>query len=175
MTDSQPTRLHKRIGILILGHLGNFLMVYGYDFVVYPYLLVTFGFLLGWLYAVIGSIVLCLGTLWFYDVTKQDWLGIETIKLLRDEQAVGRARKLFQRIITKSDVLAFLLLSIKYDPFIVTVYMRRGSGNHVMSARDWKVFWASIVVTNVWWGLAIFGVIEIFERWLMPWYSVFSS
>jgi hypothetical protein len=150
-------------------------MVYGYDFVVYPYLLVTFGFLLGWLYAVIGSIVLCLGTLWFYDVTKQDWLGIETIKLLRDEQAVGRARKLFQRIITKSDVLAFLLLSIKYDPFIVTVYMRRGSGNHVMSARDWKVFWASIVVTNVWWGLAIFGVIEIFERWLMPWYSVFSS
>lgn len=167
MEGAHP-RLHRRIGTLILGHIGNFAMVYGYDFIVYPYLLITFGLLLGWLYAVIGSIVLCLGTLWFYDVTRQDWLGIETIKLLRDEPAVGKARKLFQHIVNRSDLLAFLFLSIKYDPFIVTVYMRRGSGNHVMSARDWKIFWASITVSNLWWGLAMFGIIEIFKKWLLP-------
>ena len=160
--------VRKRVGVLVLGHIGNFLMVYGYDFVVYPYLLVTFGLVVGWLYAVVGSIILCLGTLWFYDITKQDWLGIETIKLLRDEKPVGKARQFFHHLTNKGDALAFIFLCLKYDPFIVTVYMRRGSSNHVMSSRDWKIFWASMVVCNLWWGLAIFGIIEAFQIWLAP-------
>jgi len=158
----------KRIGILILGLIVNEIIVYGYDFIVYPYLLVTFGLLIGWLYAVIGSIILCLGTLWFYDLTKQDWLGIETIKGIRDEPATRGIRKFLQNIANKGDIVTFFFLSLRYDPFIATVYMRRGMGNHTMSARDWKIFWASMVVSNVWWGMAIFGAIEIFKRWLAP-------
>lgn len=165
---NHPIRLRKRIGILALGLTVNAAIVYGYDFAVYPYLIITYGLLLGWLYAVIGSIVLCLGTLWFYDITKQDWLGIETIKSIRDEPATGRIRRFFQNIANRGDALAFIFLCLKYDPFIVTVYMRRGSGNHTMSARDWKIFWASIVVSNIWWGIAVFGAIEISKKWLAP-------
>jgi hypothetical protein len=143
-------------------------MVYSYDFVVYPYLIIAYGLLLGWIYGVIGSIVLCLLTLWFYDVTKQDWLGIETIKLVRDGEAKGRSRKFFQRLAKKGDIATFLFLSLRHDPFITTVYMRRGSGNHVMSARDWKIFWAGIAVSNLWWGMVVFSAIEIFNKWLSP-------
>ncbi len=165
---NKTIRWLQRIGILALGLTVNEVMVYGYDFVIYPYLIVTYGLFLGWTYAVIGSIVLCLGTLWFYDVTKQDWLGIETIKLVRDGEAKGRIRKFFQDLANKGDTLTFFFLSLRYDPFITTVYMRRGSGNHVMSARDWKIFWAGIVVSNAWWGIVVFGAIEIFRKWLAP-------
>ena|SRR3989344_478409 len=168
---NHPIRWGKRIGILVLGLTTNIAMVYGYDFIVYPYLMVTYGLFLGWLYAVIGSTVLCLGCLWFYDLTKQDWLGIEAIKLIRDEPATGRVRRFFQDIADRGDMLAFFFLSLKYDPFITTVYMRRGSGNHIMTARDWKIFWSGIVVSNAWWGIIVFGAIEIFKKWLAPFVS----
>src|SRR3989338_5140257 len=165
---NQPIRWLQRIGILVLGLTANTVMVYGSDYIVYPYLFVKFGLLLGWSYAVLGSIVLCLGTLWFYDITKQDWLGIETIKLIRDEPATGRTRSFFQNLANRGDAVAFFFLSFKYDSFITVVYMRRGSGNHIMSTRDWKVFWASMIVSNVWWGMVVFGAIEIFKKWLVP-------
>ncbi|HEY4523099.1 MAG TPA: hypothetical protein VJK73_01870 [Candidatus Paceibacterota bacterium] len=164
---NQPIRLWKRIGILALGLTGNAAMVYGYDFIVYPYLMVAFG-PIGWLYAILGAVTLCLGTLWFYDVTQQDWLGIETIKLVRDGPARSRAGRFLQWVARRGDLVTFLLLSLRYDPFITTVYMRQGSGNHTMTARDWKIFWASTVVANVWWGLLILGAIEAFKSWLSP-------
>lgn len=165
---NQPIRWVQRIGILVLGHTVNFATVYGYDFIVYPYLIVTFGLALGWAYAVIGSIALCLGTIWFYDRTKQDWLGIETIKLVRDGQATGVFGKFFWQLANKGDTIAFLILCLRFDPFIITAYMRKGSGNYTMSARDWKIFWTSMVVCNVWWGLIVFGAIEVFNTWLAP-------
>ena len=143
-------RWHTRLGILVLGLTVNSVMVVGYNWVVYPYLLATFGLLLGWVYALLGSIVLCLGSLWFYDVTQQDWLDIEAIKLLRDEPATRRIRRVLHTVANRGDALAFLVLCIKYDPFITTVYMRRGRGNHTMTARDWYIFWLSVAACNVW-------------------------
>ena len=173
MGESGPLtkRVGKKLGLWTVGHTVDFFMTWGYDLVIYPYLFLTFGTFLGWIYATIGSILLCLGTLWFYDYTKQDWLGIETIKLLRDEPGTHPIRTFFHRLMNKGDALAFIALSIHYDPFIVTVYMRRGSGNHLMSGRDWKIFWASVVVANLWWGLVVFGAIELVRNWLLPFFS----
>lgn len=158
----------KQIAIRVVGLTANTAMVLWYNFVVYPYLMSAYELPLGWLYAVAGSIILCLGCLWFYDLTGQDWLGIETIKLVRDKPATGRIARFFQRVADRGDALAFLFLSIKYDPFITTVYMRRGSGNHTMTARDWKIFWMGVVVSNAWWGMVVLGAIEVFKRWLAP-------
>ena len=164
----QPIRWKERIGTLFIGHIVNFVMVYGYEFIVYPWLIATFGLVRGWTYASIGSAVLCLGTLWFYDATKKDWLGLETVKIIRDGQANGRIGRFFQNIAQRGDTLAFFLLCLKYDPFIITVYMRKGSWNNTMSTRDWKIFWASMVICNAWWGLLVFGAIEAFRKWMAP-------
>jgi hypothetical protein len=157
----------KRIWVWTLGLTANAAMSYGYDFIVYPYLLAVYG-LWGWLYAVIGSIVLCLGTLWFYDLTKQDWICLETIKGVRDGEAKGKLRKFFQNLATRGDWMAFVFLSLRYDPFITTVYMRKGTENYTMTARDWKIFWAGMVVSNGYWGLLVFGAIEVFQKWIAP-------
>lgn len=165
---NQAIRWLQRIGIVVLGLTANRAMVYWYDFTVYPSLIVNYGLLYGWLYAAIGSIVLCLGTLWFYNVTKQDWLLLETLKHVRDGKAVGGFRRFSRNLANRGDALAFFFLCLWKDSFIITVYMRKGVGNYAMTARDWKIFWASTLVSEVWWGLLVFGVIEVFRKWLAP-------
>ena len=161
----QPIRWWRRVGVWVLGLTVNKVMEYGYNFGVYPKLIGHYGLTLGWTLAVIGSILLCLGTLWFYDVTKTDWIILETAKQMRDDPAVGRFRKFFKQIANRGDWIAFMFLSTVKDAFITTVYMRRGSGNYTMTNRDWKIFWASIAVSNLWWGLAVFGVLKALQEW----------
>jgi len=165
---NQTIRWLQRIGILVLGLSANKAIVYWYDFTVYPDLIASYGLVRGWLYAAVGSVVLCLGSLWFYNLTKQDWLFLETFKEVRDGHAVGRIRKFFQDLAHRGDALAFFFLCLWQDAFIITVYMRKGSGNYAMTARDWKIFWASTLITEIWWGLIVFGVMETFKRWLTP-------
>ena len=42
------------------------------------------------------------------------------------------------------------------DPFVTTVYMRHGAGAYSgLSTRDWKIFWASVLVANLWWTIVV--------------------
>lgn len=165
---NQPIRWVQRIGIFILGFTANKAMVYWYDFTVYPSFIVNYGLVQGWLYAAAGSTILCLATLWFYNLTKQDWLLLEAAKEIRDGQAFGKIRKFFRILLHRGDALAFILLSLSKDAFIATVYMRKGNGNYAMTARDWEIFWSSTLVSEVWWGLLVFGATEGFKNWLAP-------
>ena len=65
-------------------------------------------------------------------------------------------------------MLAFFFLCLWKDAFIITVYMRKGSGNYAMTVRDWKIFWVGLAVSEAWWGLVVFGFIEAFRNWLSP-------
>lgn len=165
---NQTIRGLRRIGILALGLMSTKAMEYWYDFTVYPSLIANYGLLYGWIYAASGATILCLGMLWFYNLTKQDWLFIETIKRVRDGRKVGRIRMFFRNLANRGDVAAFIFLCLWKDALIITVYMRRGVGNYTMTARDWKIFWTATIATNVWWGLLVFGVMEGFKRWLAP-------
>ncbi|MDP1690247.1 MAG: hypothetical protein Q8L52_03540 [bacterium] len=168
ISANQAIRWVQRIGILALGLTANKAMVYWYDFTVYPSLIANYGLIHGWLYAAVGSVGLCLGTLWFYNLTKQDWLLLETLKHVRDGQAMGRIRRFFHNLANRGDAFAFFFLCVWHDAFIATVYMRKGAGNYTMTTRDWKIFWASTLVSEIWWGLVVFGVIESFRNWLAP-------
>lgn len=197
---NQAIRWLQRIGILTLGLSANVAIDYWYNWVAYPYLFETHGTMYGWLYATAGSIVLCLACLWFYNLTEQDWLGIETIKGLRDEvpqepstpdsinfwdwkarfvwwfrRYSWKLQAFLWKIAQKGDIALFFVLSIKWDPFITTVYMRRGA-DRTMTARDWKIFWASMLIGNLYWGAVIIGVLEAvrmlaqFAAWLMSFF-----
>ena len=52
-------------------------------------------------------------------------------------------------LLHRSDPVACVLLSIKFDPFIVTVYLRRGRFGG-MSRRDWRIFLLSWLIGNAW-------------------------
>ena len=110
------------------------------------------------------SFLACYGTILFYDWAKKDWLGIETIKGIRHGKSTTRLGRLSSWILTKSDSVAMLFLSIKFDPFITTAYMRDGSHQYNgLSRRDWRIFMASLLIGNIYWSLAMFTGISFVE------------
>lgn len=160
-------RHKRRIGIIAVGVLGNTLLVWGFDYVLYPYVINAYGLFKGTLVMMLASYVLCLATLKFYDWSEIDWLGIELIKELRDgnlPESKWLIARTFQRllkvVLQRGDLAAFFALSILFDPFIATAFLRRGVGTHKMTYYDWQVFYNSILVSNVAWALAVFGVLE---------------
>ena len=67
-------------------------------------------------------------------------------------------------VLKKSNPIVFLFLSIKYDPFITTAYLRHGANQfNGMKRRDWKIFIGSLLVSNAYWTLACYMGITLFE------------
>ena len=147
----------RRFFTLTLGHSVNALMVYGFDYVLYPFVIWKLGLLHGGVLMSFASLLVCLLTLWFYDWSKRDWLGIEAVKELRDIEPSGSIfRRVLAWAIQKGDVAACVALSIYTDPFITTTYMRR-SAYGGMKKRDWHIFFGSWLISNCWWTIACFG------------------
>ena len=108
------------------------------------------------------SFLACLGTLKFYDWSKRDWLGIEMIKEVRGyngDKGIGRITSL---ILQKSETAIFLFLSIKFDAFITTAYLRRGKFNG-MGKREWAIFMGSLLLGNAYWTLSCYMGITLIE------------
>ena len=153
-----------RIKELALGHTVNQVICYSFDFGLYP--LVIFWLGLGRGFAVMAglSFLICWLTMRFYDWSKRDWLGIEAVKSLKNYTGTSRAGRLLAWVLRRSDPVACVLLSIKFDPFIVTAYLRRGSFGG-MTRRDWKIFLLSWFIGNAWWSVVCFTGISAVE-WL---------
>jgi len=120
---------------------------------------------------VILSFFLCYGLILFYDWSKQDWLGIETLKELREFQGENRVGNFVSWIMKQSEPIVLIFLSIKFDPFIATVYMRKGSFNG-MNRQDWKIFIISLVVGDVYWVSTVFVGVSLFE-WLLKFFTLY--
>lgn len=161
---SQIRRTGTRVLELGVGHTVNAVVfVYAFDYVLYPFMIWRFGLLYGGCVMSVISLIACLLTLWFYDWSKRDWLGIEAVKQLRDGQAKTRWRRVLAWALAKGDLPACVLLSLYSDPFITTACLRRGSFTG-MTTRDWRIFWSSWFIANAWWMLACFGGVTVLER-----------
>lgn len=60
-----------------------------------------------------------------------------------------------------------VLLSLRFDPFIVTVYLRRGRFGG-MTRRDWRIFLLSWLIGNAWWSIVVFTGLSAVQ-WLWNW------
>lgn len=57
-----------------------------------------------------------------------------------------------------------LFLSIKYDAFITTAYMRKGCYQYNdLIKRDWTIFGLSLVLSNLYWTFASFTGLSLIE------------
>lgn len=65
---------------------------------------------------------------------------------------------LILRAINKGDIAAFFVLSIYFDPFITTVYLRKESFGR-LKCREWTIFIASAVISNGWWTIRTYIII----------------
>ena len=101
------------------------------------------------------------------DWSKRDWLGIEAIKSLKDYSGTSRSGRFMAWLLRQSDPVACILLSIRFDPFIVTVYLRQGAFGG-MTRRDWKIFLLSWLIANAWWSAVCFTGLSAVQ-WLRAW------
>jgi hypothetical protein len=147
-----------------VGLTANSIFVNWFDFVLYPGVMGRFGTLRGATIMWVLSFLVCYVTILFYDWAKQDWLGIETLKELRDEEASWSLRKVLSWATKKGDWLVLVVVSIWKDPFICTAYMRRGAHQYGgLTKRDWRIFLISLVIGNLWWTTAVFTGLELGE------------
>lgn len=158
----------RQIGLWGIGHTANFLMVKGFDLLLYPSVIWYFGLLYGAGIMWFLSLVICYVTLLFYDWSQTDWLGIETLKNIREtEKRSGVLHRLLKWVLRRGDWVTLLFLSIKWDPFICVAYMRHGAHQYNgMTRRDWKIFWTSLVISNGWWTVVVFTGLTVGE-WLL--------
>lgn len=152
----------ERIAVLGVGLLANWLMVNGFNLILYPFIIWKLGILNGGLVMTMLSFLVCYATLLFYDWSKKDWLGIETIKEIKNYGGSKKVGKLTAWIMQKSDPVIFLFLSIKFDSFITTAYMRHGKYSG-MGKREWAIFMGSLLISNAYWTLACFMGISLVE------------
>lgn len=131
----------------------------------------VWGSLLGFLIMAPLSALVCWLYLQFYDWAKIDWFGFEAVKNVREDlEGDSWWKRLLRRLVRMGDVPAFFVLSINSDPFMVTVYLRRGSGEfNGMTGRDWKIFWASVLFSNAYWTLRWTVIIAI-ALWLFAFF-----
>lgn len=154
----------KRLGIWGVGHTVNWTIDFFFNFVLYPFVIWKLGVLGGGIVMIFLSFLICYAIIIFYDWAKKDWLGIETIKEVKEYNGKSLIGKFTSWIMKKSDPILLLFLSIQFDPFITTAYMRRGAHQYSgMSKRDWKIFMSSLVIGNAYWTIVAFAGVTIIE------------
>ena len=139
---------------------------YGFDYGLYPMALLWLGYFWGGVLMTAASVVLNLSVIRAYDWSKKDWLLLETLKDLKDRSDGNGASGVVSRVLQWGDIPAFFLLSWIEDSIVVTLYLRHGAHRfNGLSRRDWMIFWASTVVSNLFWIASLASVLEII-RWL---------
>lgn len=122
------------------------------------------GILKGGLVMTVLACAVNLLVLRFYDWSKRDWLGIETIKGMKSYSGESRFRRLTAWVLQRSDPVVLIFLSLKEDAFITLIYLRHGSHQYNgMSKRDWSIFLSSLVIANIYWTLAAYMGISLVE------------
>ena len=155
----------ERVGILATGYAAKQVEEKLFDYMLYPSVIATAGTVWGGLIMTALSALVCFFYLKFYDWSKQDWLGLELLKEVREgEHAEGFWGTLVRKILSNGDVPAFFLFSLWQDPFVTTVYLRKGADKYNgMSERDWKVFFCSVIVANLWWTGIVSSIVHLFQ------------
>jgi len=154
----------ERVAIWAIGILANKVMVYGFDYFLYPFVIWKLGILKGSVFMTLFSFLICRATFIFYDWAKKDWIGIETMKEMKEYEGNRMFGRLLSWVMKKGEPVTVLLLSIYFDPFITTAYMRRGAhAYNGLNKRDWTIFIFSLLFGNFYWTLIAYTGVSFLE------------
>lgn len=169
--------------ILAIGHLVFQSSDYAFDYLLYPFVIYKFGPLYGGILMMFVATAICLTLVYVYDYLEKDWLGIEAVKELvenffKEEEEIARkswrrhGKNIARWVFHKNKIGQFIFLSLHFDPLITVIYMR--PGYHLyngLTKRDWKIFWASSILSNVWWTGVAFTAVTVLEDFIVRIFS----
>lgn len=169
----------NRIGLIAVGHTAKQVEEYLFDWLLYGVVVYWYtsawgpfwGSVAAFLVMTPLSALFCWVYLLLYDWAKKDWFGFEALKELRETETKGFFGRIFRVAIRLGDIPVFILLSIHSDPFLTTVYFRKKGHEHGgLTARDWKIFWASAIASNAYWTLrwtVLFELVKLFWNYAL--------
>jgi len=157
MTSGSP--IGRRTVELSTGFIVWKIYDYLFDYALYPFVIWKLGPWRGGPLMASLSLFICLLFLRVYDRLRRDWIGLEFVKGLRHYRGRSRWQKALAWLVSRGDVMAFLVLSAKFGPFITTAYLRKGAYNG-MTGRDWSIFMASWLLGNALWTFICYGGIS---------------
>ncbi len=160
---NQEHRVARSTAEIATGFLTWHALEYAFDCALYPFAIWKLGLWRGGALMAVLSLLSCLLLLWLYDKLKRDWFGIELAKELRLYSGPSRWKRAMARLLGRGDAVAFIVLSLRFDPFITTAYIRHGAYNG-LARRDWKIFLGSVALSNAAWALVCFGGVEAVRR-----------
>jgi len=160
------TKLKSRAFFLFVGIVVEYVVTYAFDYGFYPFMIWKYGAMKGGVIMSLISLVFCYITLLLYDLTKKDWFGIELIKELREYEGKAKTFGIMSWMLRRGKFAAFLILSLKFDPFTAVVYMRKGANEFTgMDRKSWIIFFGSWAIGNLAWivvtsaGISIIGLL----------------
>jgi hypothetical protein len=141
---------------------------YSFDFVLYPFVIYHMGVLQGFFIMIVLSFLFCWLYFIIYDYLKRDFLGIEFSKekmssIIASSESVG-LKLLLVKVLRNSRAFLFIFLSIYFDPFVAVAFERKGNFEYNgLSARDWRLFLLSLLISNGFWASTVFLGLSFFE------------
>lgn len=162
-----------------------------FDNPLYLFVIYRFGALHGGLIMMVLSALICISLLIVYEQMKVDWLGVNVLETVKERGGLWVNRLYYTRPVTgriwfrllvamfrvvafvpckiflavvwalnKGDAFAFVALSLYEDPFVTTAFLRHGKFDG-LCARDWGVFFCSVVLSNGYWILRSFVIVQV--------------
>lgn len=147
-----------------------------FDYPLYGWMLWTLGPILGGSVMILLSIPFDLLTYKFYDWSREDWFAIEHVKSLKHYTGRNPINRMIGWILRETPVFVQVpILSLKFNSFVVSAFMRDGAyAFQGLSPRDWRIFWWSFIVGQVYWIIVLSGGMElawwIYQR--VRWFAV---
>jgi len=102
----------SRVAELSIGLTVNKAIDALFNYLLYPSVIYYFGVLRGGIVMTFLSFVACIFSMKFYDWSKRDWLGIESIKDLKTYKGKRKSGRFSAWILSKSDPVIFLFSSV---------------------------------------------------------------
>lgn len=145
-------RHRRRLAEIGTGHALYATFNWFFDNVIYVYVVFSLGLLTGGVIMTTFSLVQCGATLLLYERMKIDWVGAGSIASLVAMPNPAWWQRVIVWAAKRGSVFIFFALCVLQDPFITTAYFRQGRFDG-LSARDWRIFFASVFASNFYWTL----------------------
>lgn len=157
----------RRLAEIGAGHTLYALFNWFFDNVVYVYAIYRLGLVAGGAFMTLISLLQCGLTLVIYEHMRIDWVGAGSVARLAETPSPTWWHWVLGFSMRRGKFLTFLGLCAFQDPFITTAYLRGGRFDG-LSPRDWRLFFASVLVSNGYWtlrsGVVAALLVSIYQR-----------
>ena len=164
-------RQHRqRLAQIGTGHLLYASFNFVFDEIVYVYVVYRLGMLVGGGIMTTFSLVQCAITLLIYERMQIDWVGAGSLARLASVPNPCWWQRIVRWAMHRGKVAIFIALCLFQDPFITTAYFRQGRFDG-LTGRDWRIFFGSVLVSNLYWTLrsgVAAAILVTAWRWLSP-------